>query len=120
MLNQRLKKQITEAGYQNTNRSNKPAVKPLSKTKKPSVNAVSKSNKTVNTKSKKSTNDVLKIIPIGGLNEIGKNMTVLEYRDQILIIDCGMSFPEDDMYGIDVVIPDFSYLEKMQRRSSVL
>lgn len=54
--------------------------------------------------------DNLKVFPIGGLNEIGKNMTVLEYRDELLIIDCGMSFPEDDMYGIDVVIPDFSYL----------
>lgn len=52
----------------------------------------------------------LRIIPIGGLNEIGKNCTALEYRDQILIIDCGMSFPENDMYGIDVVIPDFTYL----------
>ena len=56
--------------------------------------------------------DNLKVIPIGGLNEIGKNMTVLEYKDQILIIDCGLSFPEDEMYGIDVVIPDFNYLEK--------
>lgn len=54
----------------------------------------------------------LKIIPLGGLNEIGKNITLLEYKDQILIIDCGMSFPEDGMYGIDVVIPDFSYLQK--------
>lgn len=54
----------------------------------------------------------LKVIPIGGLNEIGKNMTVLEYKDEILIIDCGMSFPEDEMYGIDVVIPDFSYVVK--------
>jgi len=52
----------------------------------------------------------LKVIPIGGLNEIGKNMTLLEYNNQILIIDCGMSFPEDEMYGIDIVIPDFSYL----------
>ena len=52
----------------------------------------------------------LKIIPIGGLNEIGKNMTLLEYNDQILIIDCGMTFPEDEMYGIDIVIPDFSYV----------
>ncbi len=70
-----------------------------------------KINKSTSTKGRK-TNDVLKIIPLGGLNEIGKNITILEYRDQILIIDCGMSFPEDDMYGIDVVIPDFSYLEK--------
>lgn len=54
----------------------------------------------------------LKIIPLGGLNEIGKNITVLEYKDQILVIDCGNSFPEEGMYGIDVVIPDFSYLDK--------
>lgn len=54
----------------------------------------------------------LKVIPIGGLNEIGKNLTVLEYKDEILLIDCGLSFPEDEMYGIDVVIPDFSYLVK--------
>lgn len=52
----------------------------------------------------------LKVIPIGGLNEIGKNMTLLEYNNQILIIDCGMTFPEDEMYGIDIVIPDFSYV----------
>lgn len=52
----------------------------------------------------------LKVIPIGGLNEIGKNMTLLECNDQILIVDCGMSFPEDEMYGIDIVIPDFNYL----------
>lgn len=54
----------------------------------------------------------IKIIPIGGLNEIGKNMTLVEYKDQILIIDCGLSFPEVGMYGIDVVIPDFSYVVK--------
>jgi ribonuclease J len=58
----------------------------------------------------------LKIIPIGGMNEIGKNMTVLEYMDDIVIIDCGLSFPDDEMYGIDIVIPDFSYLVKNKRK----
>ena len=61
---------------------------------------------------KKENISKLKIIPLGGLNEIGKNITVLEYKDQILVIDCGNSFPEEGMYGIDVVIPDFSYLDK--------
>lgn len=58
----------------------------------------------------------LRVIPIGGLNEIGKNMTVLEYKDDILIIDCGLSFPEDEMYGIDIVIPDFSYIVKNKEK----
>lgn len=53
-----------------------------------------------------------RIIPLGGMKEIGKNITVIEYRDEILIVDCGMSFPEDEMFGIDVVIPDFTYLKE--------
>lgn len=52
----------------------------------------------------------IKIIPLGGLNEIGKNMTVIECGGEILIIDCGLSFPDDEMFGIDMVIPDFDYL----------
>ena len=50
----------------------------------------------------------LKIISLGGLNEIGKNLTVYEYGNDIVVVDCGMGFPDDDMYGIDVVIPDVS------------
>ena len=58
----------------------------------------------------------LKIISLGGLNEIGKNMTVYEYGNDIIVVDCGMGFPDDDMYGIDVVIPDVSYLIKNQQK----
>lgn len=66
-------------------------------------------------KTKKNMNSV-KITPLGGLNEIGKNMTVVEYGDDMIIIDCGLSFPENEMLGIDVVIPDFQYiLENKQK-----
>ncbi len=58
----------------------------------------------------------MKVIPIGGLDEIGKNMTVLEYQNQILIVDCGMTFPEDEMFGVDVVIPDLSYVVENAKR----
>ena len=54
--------------------------------------------------------DKLRIIPLGGLNEIGKNMTVLEYGKDMIVVDCGLGFPEDDMYGVDLVIPDVTYL----------
>ena len=54
----------------------------------------------------------LKVIPLGGLQEIGKNMTAFEFGNEIIVVDCGIAFPEDDMLGIDLVIPDFSYLTK--------
>ena len=58
----------------------------------------------------------LKIIPLGGLNEIGKNMTAYEYGGEIIVVDCGMAFPGDDMYGIDCIIPDVTYLIKNKSR----
>ena len=58
----------------------------------------------------------LKIIPLGGLLEIGKNITVFEYENDIILVDCGLAFPEDDMLGIDLVIPDLSYLEKNKEK----
>ncbi len=54
----------------------------------------------------------LKIIPLGGLEQIGMNMTAFEYEDSIIVVDCGLAFPEDDMYGVDLVIPDVTYLEE--------
>ena len=58
----------------------------------------------------------LKIIPLGGLLEIGKNITVFEYENEMIIVDCGLAFPEDDMLGVDLVIPDITYLEKNKNK----
>ena len=66
---------------------------------------------------KKKTEQVaekLKIIPLGGLEQIGMNITAFEYKDSIIVVDCGLSFPEDDMLGVDLVIPDVSYLKENQ------
>ncbi len=58
----------------------------------------------------------LKIIPLGGLDEIGKNITVLEYGKDMIVMDCGVGFPDEEMYGVDLVIPDFSYLVANQKK----
>ena len=58
----------------------------------------------------------IKIIPLGGLEQIGMNMTVLEYENEIIIIDCGMAFPGDDMPGIDKIIPDVTYLKENKEK----
>lgn len=67
-------------------------------------------------RSSKGPSPVLKVIPLGGLEEIGKNLTVYECGNDIILIDCGMSFPDEDMPGIDIVIPDFTYIVKNKDR----
>lgn len=94
---------------------------------KPTINRTTRVKKTSkNSKTKKELvgaqeevgfkKENLKIIPLGGIEEIGKNITVFEYENDIVIVDCGVSFPEDDMLGIDLVIPDFTYLVKNKEK----
>lgn len=85
--------------------------------KKNDENAVVSALKPVHEKKNiKVARDRLKIIPLGGLEEVGKNMTVFEYGNEMIIVDCGVAFPEDDMLGVDLVIPDFSYLTKNREK----
>ena len=88
-----------------------------SEIKKNDERAVVSIPKPVNEKKNiKVARDRLKIIPLGGLEEVGKNMTVFEYGNEMIIVDCGVAFPEDDMLGVDLVIPDFSYLTKNREK----
>ena len=60
---------------------------------------------------KQKNNSKLRIIPLGGLEKIGMNITAFEYEDSIIVVDCGLAFPDDDMPGVDLVIPDVTYLK---------
>ena len=94
--------------------------KNLEKTKKrnyrPKKQKKSQTNSTKSIEQVQFKKENLKIIPLGGLLEIGKNITVFEYGNDIVLVDCGLAFPEDDMLGIDLVIPDLSYLEKNKEK----
>ena len=87
-----------------------------SEIKKNDESIVSTPKSTYEKKNIKVARDRLKIIPLGGLEEVGKNMTVFEYGNEMIIVDCGVAFPEDDMLGVDLVIPDFSYLTKNREK----
>ena len=69
-----------------------------------------------NKKNAEANKPVLKVIPLGGLHEIGKNLAVFEYQDDIIVVDCGLAFPEDEMLGVDLVIPDVTYLIKNREK----
>ncbi len=107
----------------NNNRENRREIKKVEINEEQEIKKERKTINQRNPKKKKENNqefgfkkEKLKIIPLGGLLEIGKNITVFEYGEDIVVVDCGLAFPEDDMLGIDLVIPDFSYLEKNQDR----
>lgn len=98
------------------NKTNKKqAAEKLVSRKKPTIqnkNKTYRKPQKSNAKRQRIKTSPLKIIPLGGLEEIGKNITVYEYENDIILVDCGMAFPDEEMPGIDIVIPDFSYLVK--------
>ena len=118
-LEKQTKKQGNNWKNQPTKAKKQVAAKSSSKSKantsKKATNAGKKPVKRTNTQKKKEAKKVyphkLKIFALGGLNEIGKNMTVLECGEDIIIVDCGIGFPDDDMLGVDLVIPDFTYIQ---------
>ncbi|MBQ3567491.1 MAG: ribonuclease J [Anaerotignum sp.] len=89
-----------------------PVVEESTPVRSHSKKAAETSEKKTSSSKKKDKKPAVKIIPLGGLHEIGKNMTAYECGSDIVIVDCGMGFPEADMLGVDLVIPDFTYLEK--------
>ena len=102
-----------------TKRNYRPRTNKTSKVNKEGekIKRTNKKNKEKNqTEQFKFKKSKLKIIPLGGLLEIGKNITVFEYENDIVLVDCGLAFPEDDMLGIDLVIPDLTYLEKNKEK----
>ena len=110
--NNKVKVEETKRNYRPRNNKTNRVNKEGEKTKK--ITKKSKGKKQV--EQFKFKKEKLKIIPLGGLLEIGKNITVFEYENDIILVDCGLAFPEDDMLGIDLVIPDLTYLEKNKEK----
>ena len=115
---------LSGAGKKNTNStddSKKPRNISRLKNRKKSIQKRNKISKTSKTKTKKKTvvkqKQKLRVIPLGGLGEIGKNLTVFETEKDIILVDCGLKFPDEDMYGIDSVIPEFTYL--IERKNKI-
>lgn len=86
--------------------------KPLQKQNKPKSPSENIQRKNNTQQKRPQSRQPLKIIPLGGLNEIGKNLTVFEYANDMFMVDCGLAFPDSELYGVDIVIPDFTYIEK--------
>ncbi len=99
----------------NDNRKNKALTQSTAKDNKKTTNQPSRRYSNTTRKKKPEVPAVpVKLTMLGGLNEIGKNLTLFEYGNDAFIIDCGMAFPDEDLLGVDIVLPDFSYLEKMK------
>ena len=100
-------------------RSGKPADKAVLSLPNPNTNSVPAAPKSArgrNSRQKKASATPVRLTFLGGLNEIGKNITLFEYGDDAFLIDCGMAFPDDEMLGVDIVLPDFTYVEKNKDR----
>ncbi len=99
-------------GVKQNGRQTSNASAPVKNKAKPFGNKKKNSSRTKGKKSAKKTVSPVRVAFLGGLNEVGKNITLFEYKNDIILVDCGLAFPDDDMPGIDLVIPDFSYIEK--------
>lgn len=110
--NHPLKKQETRPGKQTARTEKAPAQKSTATTRQSKQSTAAKGR----SQTKQIKSAPVKVVFLGGLNEIGKNMTAYECGNDIFIVDCGLAFPDDDMLGIDLVIPDFSYIEKNRDR----
>ena len=107
-------KNAPESGTQRTSRKGNSAKSAPSKSASPKAPSRKKGAKQQNPPKK--PRKPIRISFLGGLNEIGKNMTVYEYDGDMFIVDCGLAFPDADMYGVDMVIPDFTYIEQNKSR----